>query len=62
MYFGPIANDHVRELKDIGCREFLILGILAAAVLIMGIYPAPFTDVMGASVADLLKHVAVSKL
>ncbi|QMV74582.1 NADH-quinone oxidoreductase subunit M [Comamonas piscis] len=62
VYFGPIANDHVRELKDIGCREFLILGILAAAVLIMGIYPAPFTDVMGASVADLLKHVAVSKL
>lgn len=48
VYFGPIANDHVRELKDIGCREFLILGILAAAVLIMGIYPAPFTDVMGA--------------
>jgi NADH-quinone oxidoreductase subunit M len=62
VYFGPVTNDHVRELKDIGCREFLILGILAAAVLIMGVYPAPFTDVMGASVADLLKHVAASKL
>ena len=62
VYFGPVTNDHVRELKDIGCREFFILAVLAAAVLYMGIYPAPFTDVMGASVADLLKHVATSKL
>ena len=62
VYFGPIANDHVRELKDIGCREFFILAVLAVAVLAMGIYPAPVTDVMGTSVADLLKHVAQSKL
>ena len=62
MYFGPITYDNVRALKDIGCREFLILAVLAAAVLYMGIYPAPFSDVMGASVADLLKHVATSKL
>ena len=62
VYFGPITNEHVRELKDIGCREFFILAVLAAAVLYMGIYPAPFTNVMGASVADLLKHVATSKL
>ncbi len=62
VYFGPVTNDNVRALKDIGCREFLILAVLAAAVLYMGIYPAPFSDVMGASVADLLKHVATSKL
>ncbi|MGF6212235.1 NADH-quinone oxidoreductase subunit M [Comamonas sp. 4034] len=62
VYFGPVTNDNVRELQDIGGREFFILAVLAAAVLYMGIYPAPFTDVMGASVADLLKHVATSKL
>ncbi len=62
VYFGPVTNDNVRALKDIGCREFFILAVLAAAVLYMGIYPAPFADVMGASVADLLKHVATSKL
>jgi NADH-quinone oxidoreductase subunit M len=28
----------------------------------MGVYPKPITDVMDASVAQLLKHVAVSKL
>lgn len=62
VYLGPVANDHVAELKDINCREFLVLGILAAAVMVMGLYPKPFTDVMDVSVAELIKHVAVSKL
>lgn len=60
--FGDIANDHVRELTDINGREFLILGVMAIAVLYMGIYPKPFTDVMHASVEALLQHVAISKL
>jgi NADH-quinone oxidoreductase subunit M len=62
VYLGPIANDDVRQLQDINAREFLMLGLLAIAVLYMGIHPKPFTDVMNASVADFLKHVAVSKL
>ncbi|HXC40522.1 MAG TPA: NADH-quinone oxidoreductase subunit M [Burkholderiales bacterium] len=62
VVFGAVANDHVRELTDINGREFLVLALLALAVLGMGIYPAPFTDVMHASVNDLLKHMAVSKL
>jgi NADH-quinone oxidoreductase subunit M len=62
VYFGPIGNDHVRTLTDINAREFLMLGVLAVAVLYMGIYPKPFTDVMNASVAGFLKHVAASKL
>lgn len=62
VYLGPVGNDHVAELKDINCREFLVLGLLAVAVLVMGVYPKPFTDVMDVSVAELIKHVAVSKL
>jgi NADH-quinone oxidoreductase subunit M len=62
VYLGPVANDDVRELTDINSREFLMLGMLAVAVLVMGIYPKPFTDVMNTSVADFLKHVATSKL
>ncbi len=62
VYLGPVANDHVRELTDINAREFLMLALLAAAVLYMGVYPKPFTDVMDVSVAELLKHVAMSKL
>jgi NADH-quinone oxidoreductase subunit M len=62
VYLGPVANDDVRTLTDINSREFLMLGLLAAAVLYMGIYPKPFTDIMNASVADFLTHVAASKL
>jgi len=62
VYFGEIANDDVRALTDINAREFLALGLLAAATLYMGLYPKPFTDVMNASVAELLRHVALSKL
>ncbi len=62
VYLGPIANDDVKNLKDINGREILMLSLLAIAVLYMGIYPKPFTDVMDASVLDLLKHVAISKL
>jgi len=62
VYLGPVANDHVKELTDINSREFVMLALLAIAVLAMGLYPKPFTDVMDVSVADLLKHVAVSKL
>jgi NADH-quinone oxidoreductase subunit M len=52
----------VGALSDINTREFFMLGLLAVAVLYMGIYPKPFTDVMDASVAELLRHVALSKL
>ena len=62
VYLGPVGNDHVAELKDINCREFLVLGVLAVAVMVMGLYPKPFTDVMDVSVAELIKHVAMSKL
>ncbi len=62
VYLGPVANDDVKGLTDINSREFLMLSLLAIAVLWMGVYPKPFTDVMDTSVADLLKHVAVSKV
>ena len=62
VYLGPVANDDVKALHDIDGREFLVMALLAVMVLYMGVHPKPFTDVMDASVAELLKHVAVSKL
>ena len=62
VYFGAVANQHVRDLSDIDGREFAMLAVLAAAVLYMGLYPKPFTDVMNVSVAELLRHAARSKL
>ncbi len=60
--FGDVANDHVRDLVDLSNREFLILGVMAIAVIYMGVHPKPFTDVMHASVQALLQHVSISKL
>jgi NADH-quinone oxidoreductase subunit M len=62
VYFGAVANDHVKAMTDINSREFLMLAILAVAVLWMGVYPKPFTDVMQTSVTELLRHVALSKI
>jgi len=62
VYFGEIANDHVRDLTDINAREYLLLAVLAICTLAMGLYPKPFTDVMHVSVTELIRHVGVSKL
>jgi NADH-quinone oxidoreductase subunit M len=62
VIFGPVANEHVSSLQDLNSRELLVLGALAVAVLFMGVYPLPFTEVMHASVNELLRHVAVPKI
>ena len=62
VYFGDIANQDVRQMADINGREYAALALLAVAVVGMGVYPKPFTDVMEASVANLVQQVAISKL
>ena len=62
VVFGNVTSEHVAHMQDISKREFLILALLAIAVLGMGVYPLPFTEVMHASVNNLLAHVAQSKL
>jgi NADH-quinone oxidoreductase subunit M len=62
VLFGALANEGVAALSDITPREVVVLGLLAAAVLVFGIFPAPLTEMMHATVNDLLQHVARSKL
>ncbi|TXT24414.1 MAG: NADH-quinone oxidoreductase subunit M [Gallionellaceae bacterium] len=62
VVFGAVTNHHVAEMKDITGREKLVLAVLALTVLGMGLYPLPFSEIMHASVNDLLVHVARSKL
>jgi len=62
VIFGAVANPAVAALSDLSRREFWMLAVVAAAVLWLGVWPRPFVDVMNASVADLLAHVARSKL
>ena len=62
VIFGPIANDKVAALKDVDGREFLVLGLLAVAVLLVGLWPAPLLDAMHASTQHLTQQLLVSKL
>ena len=62
VIFGDIGNSHVAELQDVSRREILMLSLLAAAVLLLGVWPDPLTSVMHVSVDNLLQHVTVSKL
>jgi NADH-quinone oxidoreductase subunit M len=62
VFFGEVANANVKALLDINAREMLMLLLLAGGVMWMGLYPKPFTDVMQASVTELLRHVALTKL
>ncbi len=62
VIFGAIANSTVAGLADADPRELVAMGLLAAAVLAMGIYPRPLTDAMHASVSQLLQQVSHSKV
>jgi NADH-quinone oxidoreductase subunit M len=62
VIFGAVANDNVKALKDISSREGLFLLILTLSVLIMGLWPAPFLDVIHSSVDKVLALSSVTKL
>ena len=62
VVYGEVANDNVAALEDLKGREFLVLGILAVAVLLLGVWPAPLVDMMNVTIEQLLEQVAASKL
>jgi NADH-quinone oxidoreductase subunit M len=62
VIYGPVANEKVAALKDLNGRESLVLGALAAAVLLVGIWPAPLLDAMRASTLHLAQQLLVSKI
>jgi NADH-quinone oxidoreductase subunit M len=62
VIFGPVANEQVAAMSDLNGREVLVLGMLAAAVLLVGIWPAPLVQTMEASVRHLLEQITVSKI
>jgi NADH-quinone oxidoreductase subunit M len=62
VIFGPVGNHHVAEMKDLDGREFLVLGILAAAVVLLGVWPAPLLDVMRGAIEHLTTQILATKL
>jgi NADH-quinone oxidoreductase subunit M len=62
VIFGPVGNDHVATLEDLNGREFFVLAVLAAGVLLLGLWPAPLLEVMQPSVQHLVEQIVTSKL
>jgi NADH-quinone oxidoreductase subunit M len=62
VIYGEVANEHVAALKDLNGREFLVLGILAIGVLVVGLWPAPLLDVMRATTSHLAEQLLLSKI
>jgi NADH-quinone oxidoreductase subunit M len=62
VVFGKVANHHVAELTDVNAREAWVLGLFAVAVLALGVYPKPLTDLMDAPIVQLVSQLGTSKL
>jgi NADH-quinone oxidoreductase subunit M len=62
VIFGKVGNHHVEELKDLDGREFFVLGLLAVAVLLLGLWPAPLLDTMRGSIEHLTQQILATKL
>ncbi len=62
VLYGEVANDNVAELEDLNNREFIVLGVLALAVLLLGVWPAPLVDMMNVTIEELVLQVGQSKL
>jgi NADH-quinone oxidoreductase subunit M len=62
VVFGPVTSPRVAALQDLNPREFIVLGALAAAVLIVGIWPAPLLRIMQPTIHHLVSQAAATKL
>ena len=62
VIFGTVTNEHVAHVEDVNGREFIMMAVLAVAVLALGLWPAPLLQVMKPSVEHLVQHIMMSKL
>ncbi|MBK6674039.1 MAG: NADH-quinone oxidoreductase subunit M [Proteobacteria bacterium] len=62
VIFGKVGNHHVAEMKDVDGREFLVLGVLAVSVVLLGVWPAPLLDMMRGSIEHLTQMILATKL
>jgi NADH-quinone oxidoreductase subunit M len=62
VIYGEVTNQNVAKLNDLHHREFIVLGVLAIAVLLVGLWPAPLVDMMSVTVRELLVQIGQTKL
>jgi NADH-quinone oxidoreductase subunit M len=61
VVFGEVGNDKVAKMKDLDAREWIVLGAFAVAVLALGVYPKPLTDLMEPAVLEIVKALTMAK-
>jgi len=61
VVYGEVANEHVAALTDLNAREFIVLAVLAIAVLVLGLWPAPLIDMMNTSIEHLVQQAGQTK-
>jgi len=62
VVFGPVVSPRVAALQDLNGREYIVLGALAVAVLLVGVWPAPLLKVMQPTVHHLVSQAVATKL
>ena len=58
----PAASEGVPAVYEVDGREYLVLGALAVAVLLIGLWPAPLLDATRVSMQHLAQQLLVSKI
>ena len=54
IIFGQLEKDNLKQIADMNAREIALFAPLVILAVLMGIYPAPFLDVMHVSVDNLI--------
>ncbi len=62
VIFGDVANEKVAGLQDVSLRETSFLLLLAVAVLLLGLWPAPLFELMEPTLNHLVEHISQSKV
>ncbi len=56
VILGRLEKEHLKSILDLNAREVLVFAPLVAVTIWMGVWPAPFLDVMEVSVANLVEQ------
>ena len=60
IIFGKLEKENLMSISDLSYREIIIFVPLVLLVFWMGVYPAPFLDVMSVSVDNLITNFNVA--
>ncbi len=54
VVFGELTKDELKDILDLNRREIMVFAPMVLMVMVLGIYPEPFLEVIRVSVANLI--------